>query len=459
MSTLAFPRAITPGKPVRINPLQQWSLFSQPRAMHDWIRDHYGDLATLHFQGRDHTVVLTPESAREVFSRDPDGYDAFWKESFAGLTGGFDSVWVLIRDEHRRERQLFAPAVHAGHFRRHAEVIHDAVRLHIEQWRSGQEIRAVDTTRAIALDIIMRLVFGVEDEDLLDDGRQILEKLRSTVHPLIVFYPKLQRNWFPPWRRFVGARARMYDWVNQVLAVRRAARTSEQPGDVLAMLMQARDADGRPVSDEHIRVELNSVLGAGHETTGVALAWALYELGRHPAVMQKLRAELEEASELPVAAAVQSLPYLDAVVRETIRLHPILSECARVPIQPLQIRGHTIPAGQALVISIVSIHHHPEVYPDPDKFSPERFLERNYSNYEFLPFGGGHRRCLGAALAEFTLKIALAYAAAHWDLETTAVDYDIRNDIAMGPRYGVRMRVHRRERFAHADHSIRGQLT
>jgi cytochrome P450 len=415
--------------------------FSQPRKMHDWLRENYGDLVPLHFQGRDYAAVLTAAAAREVFSADPNGYDAFWKESFIGITGGADSVWVLIQEQHRRERQLFAPAVHASHFRAYGSVIRETVRYHLDQWQAGQTITAVDTTRAFALDVIMRLVFGVKEEYLMEEGREVLERLRSTVHPLIVFYPKLQRMWFPLWRRYAKARDDMYAWVDRVLAVRRAEGRDNESADVMGMLMNARDENGKPVSDGHIRVELNSVLGAGHETTAVALAWALYELGRHPQVVAKMRAELQHAGSNFDPGLVHTLPYLDAVFKETVRLHPILAECARVPMSPMQVRGRRVEAGQALVISIVGIHHDPATYPEPDQFYPERFLEREYSIYEFLPFGGGHRRCLGSGLAEYSMKIALAEIVTHWDFDTAAVDYDMRNDIAMGPKYGVRLNI------------------
>jgi len=429
----------TQGSSYKLSPSQQWKYFSQPRAMHEWLRDRYGNLARLHFQEREYALVITPEAARQVFSADPDGYDAFWKESFAGLTGGSDSVWVLIREPHRRERLLFAPAVHANHFRLYGEVIRDTVRLHLENWRPGREIKAIDTTRAMALDVIMRLAFGVEEEDLMDKGREILEELRSAVHPLIVFYPKLQRNWFPLWRRYARARQAMYAWVDRLLAVRRSKGGGAM--DVLGSLMNSQDETGAPATDEHIRVELNSVLGAGHETTAVALAWALYELGSHPDVLEKLRAELEGMGGEPDAGMIHTLPYLDAIFKETVRLHPILAECARVPMEPLEILGQTIPAGTALVVSIVGIHHDPVLYPEPDRFRPERFLERSYDVFEFLPFGGGHRRCLGAGLAEYSMKIALAEIATHWDFETAAADVDARNDIAMGPKHGVRLRI------------------
>ncbi len=205
--------------------------------------------------------------------------------------------------------------------------------------------------------------------------------------------------------------------------------------------MAARDDEDRPYADEHICNELLSILTAGHVTTATALAWSLYELGRHPEVLHKLRTELSSLAPDADPSVLLTLPYLSAICNETIRLHPILAECARVPMQPIEILGHTIPEGHALVVSIVAIHHDPAIYPEPDRFRPERFLERKYDNCEFLPFGGGHRRCLGSGLAEYTMRIALAEIGSHWDFETAAVDLDVRHDLAMGPKHGVPLRI------------------
>ncbi|HVZ37192.1 MAG TPA: cytochrome P450 [Polyangiaceae bacterium] len=433
-------------EPIRLNPLEQWEYFSQPRAMHDRLRARYGEVVPLTFQGRKYAAILSAAAAQEVFAADPANYDAFWKESFSGLNGE-DSLWVLIGERHRRERRLYAPAVHAHYFRPHGSVVRDITRHHIDKWRPGQTVRAIETTLAITLDIIMRLVFGVEDEALMEQGRVILEELRRSVHPLIVFYPKLQRPWFPLWRRYVAARADMFAWADRVIALRRARR--EAGDDVLGRLMTASDEQGRPYTDEHIRNELGSVLGAGHETTATALAWALHELGLHPEVMTKLRAELEPAAGAHPVDALPELPYLAAVCNEAIRLHPILAECARVPMVPLEIRGHPIEPGQALVISIVGIHHDPITYPHPDRYVPERFVDRRYGKYEFLPFGGGHRRCLGAPLADYSMRIVLAEIALNWEFETAEVDRDVRHDIAMGPKHGVPLRVRARRRGMH----------
>jgi len=430
------PKALPPV--LRLNAWQQWKYLSQPIAMNTWLRERFGDLAPLHFQRQDYAVVLTPEGARQAFSAPPEGYEAFWHESFAGMNGE-GSLWVLDGEAHRRERQLFAPAVHAHHFRAYGPVIRDIARLHSGKWQPGQTIKAIDTTLAIALDVIMRLVFGVEDEAMIEEGRRVLHALTRAAHPIIVFYPKLQRPWFPIFRRYTRAKAEMYAWVDRLLVARRAE--GRVGSDVLGCLMNAHDEAGQPVSDEHICNELLSILTAGHVTTAVALSWALYELGQHPEVVAKLRAEVEGLGPEPDPGQILTLPYLSATCNETIRLHPVLAECARVPTSPVEILGYTVPAGQALVISIAGIHHHPDVYPEPKRFRPERFIERNYSNFEFLPFGGGHRRCMGAGLAEYTLRLSLAEIALHWEFEPASIDYDSRHDLAMSPKYGVPLRI------------------
>ena len=431
---------------LHLNPFQQWQFFSQPRVMHDWLRESYGDLAQLHFQGRDFAAILTPQAVRQVFSADPLGYDAFWKESFTNLIG-IDNVWVLIGERHRKERQLFAPAVHANHFRAYGSTIRESARKKLARWQPGQTVKALETTLLISLDVIMRLVFGVQEAEYMEEGRRVFERLRETAHPLVVFFPTLQKPWFPLWRRYLKSRADVLDWMDLFLAARRtrSARNADDT-DVLGVLMNARDEHGNPVSDEHIRNELNAILTAGHETTGVALSWALYELGRHPEILAKLRAELDACGSDFDPTLALTLPYLDAVCKEAVRLHPILSECARVPMQPMQILGRDIHPGEAMVISIVGIHHDPATYPEPDIFRPERFLERNYDMFEFIPFGGGHRRCMGAGLAEYSMRITLAEIVTQWDFEPTEIDSDIRLNVGMGPKKRIPVRVDRRRK-------------
>lgn len=436
MSPTPLPQAITQ------NPIEQWLYFNKPQAAHEGLRKRFGPLAPVHFLGRDHVIVLTAEGAKQVFATDPADYDAFFKDGFTGIAGPA-SLWVLTGEAHRRERQLFTPAVHASHFRKYGDIVRDITRQYLEKWQPGQTIKAIDTTLDISRDVIMRLVFGVEEGELMEEGREILDELRRASNPLIVFVSQLQQPWFPPWRRFARAKEHFTDWVNRFLAVRRARGGATD--DVVGSMLASHYEDGSPMKDSEIRDELITIMQGGHETTATVLAWALYELGRHPKVLEKLRTELENSGAADDPGLVVKLPYLGAVCDETVRLHPILAECARVLTTSHEILGHTIPAGDSLVISIVGIHHDPEIYPEPNRFNPERFIERTYSRFEFLPFGGAHRRCLGAALSEYETRIALAEMVLHWDFETAAVEHDVRHDVAMGPKHGVPLRVRRRE--------------
>ena len=432
MSIETLPQAVSQA------PLEQWLYFNEPQVAVERLLKRFGPLAPLHFMGQDHVFVFTAEGARQVFGGDPSGYAPFFKEGFMGVSGP-GSLWVLDGAEHRRERQLFAPAVHASHFRKHGDTVRNIARQHIEKWQPGKTIKAMDTTLSISRDVIMRLVFGVEEGELMREGREIVDELRQALNPLIVFVPQLQKRWFPPWNRYNRAKDHFTDWVNRLLAVRRAH--SGESDDVLGGMLVAEREGGIPMRDDEIRDELITVLQGGHETTAAVLAWALYELGRHPDILAKLRDELESSGVADDPSQIIKLPYLGAICDETVRLHPILAECARVLTEPLEVLGHTIPAGNAVVISITGIHHDPTIYPEPNRFNPERFIERTYSRSEFLPFGGAHRRCIGAALSEYETRISLAEMVLNWDFETVGTDRDVRHDVALSPKHGVRLRI------------------
>jgi cytochrome P450 len=425
-------------QPLRLSPWQQWQLISQPRTFTAWLREHHGPLVNLRIKGEPFVILLTAEGARDVLSADPLGYDAFFKESFTGLTGP-GSLWVMGGEVHRRERQIFLPAFHARGYRAYGDTIRAIAREHVARWQVGRPMRALDATLAISLDVVMGLVFGAEAPDVRRQGGARLSALLHTVNAFIVFVPDLQRRWFPPWRRYTAARAAFWAWVDQVIAERRARRV--EADDVLDRMLAARYDDGRAMSDAAIRDELLTILLAGHETTATALAWALYEVGRHPDVLRRLREEIAGVWPAADPGTIARLPYLSAVCDETLRAHTLLAEVPRLCVAPLACLGRYIPAGHAVDVSIMAIHHDPDLYPEPDAFRPERFLERSYSAFEFLPFGGGDRRCLGAGLSDYEMRLVLAEVVQHWEFKPAADERDIRHDIAMGPKAGVPLRL------------------
>ena len=219
-----------------LNPAQVWKFLAYPGRAAERLYGKYGALAPIGFFGAKYTMVLTPEAALQVFAQPPEDYIAFYEESFGGLNGA-GSLWILAGEAHRRERKLFAPAVHPGHFQAYGEVIREVARQHFGRWRAGEVAKSIDTTKAIALDVIMRLVFGVEDDAFMREGGAILGRLTGTISPIFVFYPKLQRSWFPPFRRYEKAKAAMYEWCSRLIALRRSRGTLGE--DVLGQLMRA----------------------------------------------------------------------------------------------------------------------------------------------------------------------------------------------------------------------------
>src|SRR5262245_12566132 len=432
-----------PGGPGLRNIRRTWAFVQNPRQFYAWLRRRYGDVATLRTADAPIVLALTAEAARQVITKDPDGYGAFPKRAFTGLAG-HGSLWVLERARHRRERQLLAPPFTAQHVRRYGHAIREITERHIADWRPGEHVRLYDVMLDISLDVILRVMFGSERGELIDAGRQALKKLLHAIHPLAWLNPDFQAWWFPPWRRSRRAQRESARCVAGCLAERRGGDGNAD--DVLGIMLAAREGNRPRFSDDDIRDELVTILLSGHETTAVALSWALYELTRHPAVLSHLRDKLDALPPRRDPDLIAKEPFLGAVCNETLRLHTILTEMARSTCAPCEVAGRALPAGIGVGVGIGAIHQDPSLYPAPDEFRPERFLTREYSAFEFLPYGGGHRRCLGAALADYEMRIVLATIVTSWDFEITGKEREVRHNIGTGPKHGVRMRLKERHR-------------
>ena len=425
------------GPRFRISP-QAWSFISKPRQFYAWLRRRYGHVVTLRAASAPLVMALTADGARQVLSRDPDGYDAFHKEAFLGIAGR-GSLWVLAGARHRRERQLLSPRFTAQRVRLYGTAIQEITRRHTDLWQAGQYVRAYEVMLDISLDVILRVIFGTERGDLVGEGRKALKRLLHSVHPLIWFDPVFHAWWFPPWLKYRRAHREFAKFVTRCLAQRRSAGGDAE--DVLCVMLASRYGDRPFWSDDEIRDQLATILLSGHETTAVALSWALYELARHPAILGRLRDELDPLGPEPTPDLIAKQPYLGAVCNETLRRHTILTEIARITRSPCELMGHALPAGTGVGVGISAIHQDASLYPEPDAFRPERFLEREYNAFEFLPFGGGHRRCLGAALSDYEMRIALATIVTRWEFKIIGEEKEPRHNIGTGPKYGVRMRI------------------
>jgi len=401
----------------------------------------YGDVIRVRVANGAGVAVSSPELARLVFSSDPDTFEPI---SVAGEIFGMSAVIATSGATHRRQRKLLNPRFHGTRVRAFLTTMQRVASEHLgaldRAAASGEIVRMVDVGQALALDVILETVFGESPSLVRDQSRVILRALIHGVAPALFATPLLRSTHYPPWRRLLAARANFDAWVDGLIAERRAAPSLG--GDLLGLLLEARYEDGSVMANAEIRDQLLTLLLAGHETSAVAMAWGVYWLTHEPAVLARLRGELDALGPEPAPEAVVRSPYLQAVCSESLRIEPVVTDVARVCKAPFSLGPYTVPAGDIVFVNMTAILRDDRVFPEAHRFRPERFLERSFGPGEFVPFGGGARRCLGAAFAEAELAIVLAAVAREWDLELAGPrETSVRRNITMGPKHGVRVRV------------------
>lgn len=432
-----------PGPRSRI--LHMVEFFRDPLACYRRLRARWGDPFTVPFLLGNRMVVSgRPPLIKEIFAAPADAYVAVDKtgEVFVGR----HSVILLDGDEHRRMRDmLMAPLVEQrGHG--NGPMIRDVALRHARSWPAGEPFRLLERMRKVSLEVILRTVYGMVDERRMAEFAQAFKELHGAAGFWVVFVPALRRDLGPwsPWRRFTATRARCDRIIYEDIAAARARGHDPNRLDVLNHLVGLRDEEGRPaISDEEIRDNLFTMLFAGHESTATALTWAVYWTLRTPGVLDRLRNELAEFARTGDTSLVARNAYVDAVCREALRIHPVSTNVARRLRCPMTMLNRRLPEGTVVSASIDLAHHDPDIYPDPDAFRPERFLERRYGISEFLPFGGGRRHCLGANLGLEEMRIVLAVVVTTLDLgllEPKPVR-PVWKAGTMAPRTGVRVRV------------------
>jgi cytochrome P450 len=363
-------------------------------------QDRYGDVFTLRVLRETWVVLADPDAIKQVFTGDPRVFHAGeGNELLAPLLGPY-SLLVLDEGEHISQRKLLLPPFHGERMKAYSEIMAEIAVREIDTWPAGTPYKLRPRMQALTLEIILRTVFGAREgeglRELRDALRRYLELLSDPrqLLPVVLVGPERVRRL--PWIR------RAMDGVDALIrgeiAARRRAPDLDERDDILSMLVAARHEDGNPMSDSEIRDELLTLLTAGHETTATSLSWAVERLARHPEKLRRLRSEVE---------AGEDDAYLTATIQETLRLRPVISVVLRRLTQPVEIAGYELPAGISVVPSIYLAHRNPAVYPDPQAFRPERFLESPPGTYTWIPFGGGVRRCLGASFAQFEMAVVL----------------------------------------------------
>jgi cytochrome P450 len=405
-ATITMPRAASrPGFPpgTRLPAAAQAALYARdPLGFLIRFQRRYGDIFTVSFPFFQRLVyVADPALVKQLFTGSPRQLHA--GEANATVLEpalGPNSVLTLDEAPHMRQRKLLLPPFHGERIQRYGDLIREATLSEMESWPVGEPFALRPHTQRITLAVIMRAVFGVHDEQRLTRFERLIEEFSARVS-MVTAFPPLRRSFgrWSPWARFLRAREALDRFVYEEIALHRAAIAAEEGerDDVLSLLMGARDEDGEPMSDQELRDELVTILAAGHETTATGLAWALERLLRSPRAHSRL---LES-----IAAGEDD--YLDATIKETLRARPVLVDVARKLTEPMTIGGYELPAGTFVMAAIAALHYRQDLFPEPEEFRPERFLDDKVDTYAWIPFGGGVRRCIGASFAEYEMRIIL----------------------------------------------------
>jgi unspecific monooxygenase len=442
---MQLPNPLT--KPIWIQKLQ-W--VADPVGFMESAAKQYPDIFTAKIIGFGDTTVFVnhPQAIQEILTNDRKKFAALGDRNtlLQPLVGDY-SIFMLDGDRHKRRRQLVMPSFHGERMRAYGHLIEDLTKKIFSKLTFDRQFSARDITQEISIQVILQTVFGVYEgersEQLKQQLKLIADLFRSPLTSSFLFFPFLQKDLgaWSPWGKFLRDRQQLDKLIYAEIAERRQLADPERI-DILSLLMSARDEEGNPMSDVELRDELMTLLLAGYETTATAMAWGLYLIHQHPQVLEKLLVELDSLGEKPDPMSIFKLPYLTVVCHETLRIRPVtMLTFPRIVQEPTQLLGHNLEPGTALLGCMFLLHQREDLYPEPKQFKPERFLERQFSPYEFMPFGGGVRRCLGEALAIFEMKLVLATILSNYQLALADHKPEVlqRRGVTLAPARGAKM--------------------
>ena len=401
-----------------------------------YLHRRYGDAFTVRIMPSGAALVLftRPEHAKEIFAADPEVFHAGKGNAILGPIMGEHSLLLQDSTEHKRARRLLMPAFNGAALRGYQDLVTEIARAEVASWRPGETFRSLDRMNRLTLEVILRVVFGVADDARLRELRPLVNRTVD-INPVVLLgwgYPWLQR--FGPWRRTVDNQRELDRVLYAEIAERRAASDLAERTDVLSRLLQVGAGEGEePLTDAELRDQLVTLLLAGHETTATALAWTLYELGRDPVQLDKAREAADTGDD----------DYLEAVLKESMRLHPVIPMVLRHLMEPATIGGRELPRGVNVGPSILVSHARADNFDDPEEFRPERFIDGHVAPHTWIPFGGGVRRCIGAGFSLMEGVAVLREVLSTYDVGLPGGDADrpkVRN-ITSVPRHGARVTV------------------
>ncbi|MBE9013309.1 cytochrome P450, partial [Pseudanabaenaceae cyanobacterium LEGE 13415] len=397
--------------------VQTLSLVADPIAFFDRASAQHGDMFTTRVLGLNSPPVVflsNPDAIQAVFTTLADAFE-FGKVThvFRPLVGN-ESLIMQEGARHQRQRQLLMPALHREQLHSQGHLICQLTQKRMIDWTVGDAIAVRLEMSEISLQVILQVVFGLVPgaryERLKQLLAELLEAITSPLYSTQFFFPMLQQNLgrWSPWGQFLEQMAQIDELIYAEIHDRRS-QSLQNRTDILSVLMMARDEAGESMSDQELRDQLMTLLLLGHETTASGLTWAFYWLHRHRESLDRLRQELEQLGENPDPVALSQAPYLTAVCKEALRVYPIalISQPRKVK-RTIEIEGYTYEPGTILIPCIYLAHRRAKTYDQADQFDPDRFIDRKFSAYEYLPFGGGSRSCVGMALSLFEMKLVLA---------------------------------------------------
>ncbi|HZV75994.1 MAG TPA: cytochrome P450 [Conexibacter sp.] len=366
------------------------------------VHRRYGEPFKMESPGFGTSMVFSsPELVKPIVTGDPQVFHAGLANSPLKPVVGPWSLLILDRAPHMQQRKLLLPPFHGERLRSYAGLIAELAQREVLSWPLGTPFPLHERMERLTLEVILAVVFGITDEARRDELRRLLPLLVQSSRMLVFWGAVLRRDLGPlrPQATFAARRGAVDALLHAEIAERRAMDRAalERRCDILSMLVEAEHEDGTGMGDAEIRDELLTLVLAGHETTATALSWAMDLLHRNGEVLARLRAGAADDDE-----------YLDAVCREVLRIRPVVPMVGRTVTEPVRIGEHDVPAGIDLAVAMIITHHREDVFPEPSRFRPERFLAGGeVPSYGWLPFGGGVRRCIGASFAQFEMATIL----------------------------------------------------
>ena len=431
---------------------QQYEWITKPIDFMEKAVKEYPDIFHSQILGAKKSIIFVnhPQAIQEIFTNDRKKFSAPGEVNkiLEPIIGDF-SVILLNGDRHKRERQLLMPPFHGERMQAYGNIICSITDTVFSQLPENQTFTARDIASEISLNVMLQAVFGLYDGEryqLIKNG--IIGMMSLFGSPLafsFLLFPFLQKdlgNW-TPWGYFMRQREELDKLLYAEIKERRSQLDYENRVDILSLLMSAKDAEGNSMTDRELRDELITLLVAGYETTATAMAWGLYWIHRQPEVREKLLQELDSLGENTAPVTISKLPYLTAVCKESLRIYPVVvATFMRKVAEPVELLGHQLEPDNRIWGCIYLLHHREDLYPDSKQFKPERFLERQFSPHEFMPFGGGVRVCVGYALAQFEMKLVLATAVSRYKLALAdnQPEKPQRRGVTMAPARGVKMK-------------------